>query len=122
MKTTNVRNRQLSSPLHPPTDAQRQEDFDDLVMRASHGDRRALGAIAIACSPALLAEARAVMGPFAHDGEDVLQDFFLALLEGRSRFTPAHGRAVAWMCGIVRAIAQRHRAEREREQGTEDDP
>lgn len=93
-----------------------------LVLRATHGDTRALGAIAIACSPALLEEARAVMGDFEADAGDVLQDFFLALLEGRSRFTPAHGRAIAWMCGIIRAMARKYRAEREVEWTGKDDP
>lgn len=120
MKTN--RNTSFPTPHNPQTDAQLQDDFDDLAMRATHSDRRGLGAIAIALGPTFLEEARAVMGDFAQEAGDVLQDFFLALLEGRSRFTPAHGRAVPWMCGIVRATARKHRAECEKRWGVDDDP
>jgi DNA-directed RNA polymerase specialized sigma24 family protein len=122
MKTTNVHNKQFSFTHNPQTDAQLQADFDDLAMGASHGDKRALGAIAIALSPTLLEEARAVMGDFEQEAGDVLQDFFLTLAEGRSRFTPAHERAIAWMCGIIRAMARKHRAECEKRWGIDDDP
>ena len=119
---THRHNTQSQVPSTPHTDAQRLADFDDLVRRASQGDRRAIGAIAIAFSADLLKEARAVMGDFAHEADDVLQDFFVSMLEGQSRFTPAQGRAIPWMCGIVRAMARKHRAHREREWGIEDDP
>lgn len=108
--------------LQSQTDAQRLDDFDVLVMRASLGDRRALGAVAIAFGPTLLDEARAVMGDFEHEAGDVLKDFLLSLLEGRSRFTPAYGRAVSWMCGIIRAMARRRRADCELRGQIEDDP
>jgi DNA-directed RNA polymerase specialized sigma24 family protein len=122
MKTANARNRQLSV-VQPQTDAQHQDEFDDLVQRATRGDRRALGAIAIALSPTLLQEAREVLGEdFAQEAGDVLQDFFLMLLEGRSRFVPAHGRGLAWMCGIIRSMARRYRKAREMEWGIGDDP
>lgn len=62
------------------------------------------------------------MGDFAQEAEDVVQDLLLELLEGRSRFTPAHGEAIPWMCGIVRAMARKRRAERQREWGIEEDP
>jgi DNA-directed RNA polymerase specialized sigma24 family protein len=115
MKTAINRNRQYPFDSNPQTDAQLRDDFDVLVVRASQGDQRAIGAIAIAFGPKLLGEAQAVMGDFAQEAADVLQDFFLSLLEGQSRFTPAHGRAIPWMCGIVRAMARKHCADRERE-------
>jgi DNA-directed RNA polymerase specialized sigma24 family protein len=118
MKTN--RNTSFFTTHNAQTDAQVQADFDDLAMRATHGDKRALGAIAIVFGPTLLEEARAVMGDFEQEAPDVLQDFFLALLEGRSRFTPAQGRAIAWMCGIIRAMARKHRAECERRWGIDD--
>jgi DNA-directed RNA polymerase specialized sigma24 family protein len=121
MKTVTIRKISSSSRIHPNTDAQRQADFDDLVWRATHGDRRALGAIAIVISPALLEEARQVLGEFAQEAGDVLQDFFVVMLEGRSRFVPAHGRALAWMCGIIRAMAWQHRAECERRWNQEEE-
>jgi DNA-directed RNA polymerase specialized sigma24 family protein len=122
MKTATIRKVPSSSRIHPNTGAQLQADFNDLVWRATHGDRRALGAVAIAISPLLHDEAREVLGEFAQEAGDVLQDFFLALLEGRSRFIPAHGRALAWMCGIIRAMARAHRAECERRWSRGDDP
>jgi DNA-directed RNA polymerase specialized sigma24 family protein len=62
------------------------------------------------------------MGDFAHEAEDVLQDFLLSLLERQSRFTPAQGRAIPWMCGLVRSMAGRRRAEREQEWGRIPEP
>jgi DNA-directed RNA polymerase specialized sigma24 family protein len=122
MKTAKSIHRQLSV-VKPQTDAQHQDEFDELVRRATHGDRRALGAIAIAVSPTLLEEARDVLGEdFAQEAGDVLQDFFLMLLEGRSRFVPAYGRGLAWMCGIIRSMARRHRVAREMDWGIRDDP
>ena len=121
MKTSNVHGH-VSRPRNPQTDAQLDADLDDLVMRATHGDSRALGAIAIALSPTLLEEARTVMGDFAQEADDVLADFFVWLVEGESRFTPGHGRARAWMCGVIRATARKHRAECEKRWGIEDGP
>ena len=103
-------------------DAQRLDEFDVLVMRATRGDRRALGALAIAFGPSLLGEARAVMGDFEHEAGDVLQDFFLSLLERRSRFTPESGRAVPWMRRVIRAMALVHRAECEMRWESDDEP
>jgi DNA-directed RNA polymerase specialized sigma24 family protein len=117
MKTSIDRNAHVSQ-----TDAQRLADLDALVARASRGDRRAIGAIAIAFGPRLLSEAQAVMGPFEQDADDVLQDFLLALLEGRNRFVPDPARAIPWMVGIVRATARKYRADREREWRTDREP
>jgi DNA-directed RNA polymerase specialized sigma24 family protein len=112
MKTSNDRKLPLSPSLRAVSalsDAQVQDEFDDLVMRASEGDSRAIASIAVALGPMLRKEARAVLREFAQDADDVLQDFFLFLLEGKSPFLPAHGRAVVWMCRTVRAIAQTRR-------------
>jgi Sigma-70 region 2 len=74
-------------------------------------------------SPGLLAEAKAVLGPdFEDEAADVLQDFFLSLVEGRSRFAPERGRALPWMFGIVRAIAAKTRADRAADWGIDEDP
>jgi DNA-directed RNA polymerase specialized sigma24 family protein len=94
-------------------DILRLVELDDLVVRASQGDRRAIGAIAVAFGPQLLREARAALGPMEEDCDDVVQDFFLSLVEGRTRFVPERKRALEWMFGIVRAIARKHRADRE---------
>jgi DNA-directed RNA polymerase specialized sigma24 family protein len=121
MKTTAIHNKAISS-IHPQNDARRLDDFDDLVALATQGDRRAIGAIAIAMSPTLLEEARGLMGEFEDEAGDVLQDFFVWMLEGRTRFTPARGRALPWMCGIIRAMARRRRAQCEKRWGIAGDP
>jgi DNA-directed RNA polymerase specialized sigma24 family protein len=122
MKTAHALNRHLSV-VPPQSDEELDDDFDELMRLATHGDRRALGAIAIAFSPLLLDEAREVLGEdFAQEAGDVLQDFFLMLLEGKSRFVPAHGRAHEWMCGIIRSMARRHRVACEMAWGLGDDP
>jgi DNA-directed RNA polymerase specialized sigma24 family protein len=114
MKTINVNLATLDIQDHE-TDAEIQDEFDDLVRRGCEGDRRAIGAIAIAIGPKLLHEARGELGDFGQDGTDVLQDFWLAMLEKRLRYSPAHGRAMPFMCGMVRAIAQQRRREYERD-------
>lgn len=59
---------------------------DQLVVVATRGDRRAVGAIAIAFGPTLNAEARKALGPtWEQESADVLQEFFLALCEVRGR-------------------------------------
>ena len=120
MKTTIVES--LSFDPLPKTDAQLQDELDVLVNRAAHGDGRAIASIAIAFGPMLLQEASAVLGDFEDEAADVLQDFLVLLLERRSRFTPSQGRAIPWMCGLVRAMARKYRAEREREWEVESEP
>jgi hypothetical protein len=119
MKTTTVTS--ISFHPLPKTDAQLQDELDVLVLRAAQGDDRAIAAIAVAFAPMLLGEASAVLGDFEDEAADVLQDFLGLLLERRSRFTPAQGRAIPWMCGLVRAMARKHRSEREREWGVDAD-
>jgi DNA-directed RNA polymerase specialized sigma24 family protein len=94
-----------------------KDQFDELVVLASRGDRRAIGAIGIAFGPTLLEEARTVLGEFDQEADDVLEDFLLALVDRRLLFTPAHGRATPWICGIVRAIALQRRRELQRDWG-----
>jgi len=125
MKTSNthMHHPQPCRLFQTETDAQQLDDFDDLVRRATEGDRSALSAIAIALGPSLLKEARETLGEdCAHEAEEVRQDFFLMLLEGESQFLPAQGRAVPWMCGIIRAMARRYRVAGERRWGIGDDP
>ena len=86
-------------------------------MLASRGDRRAIGAIAVAIGPTLLAAARTGLGGFKQEADDVLQDFYVSLLERRWRFTPGHGHAMQWMCGVVTGIALLRRRELERSWG-----
>ena len=73
------------------TREQHQDQFDELVVLASRGDRRAIGAIGIAFGPMLLEEARTVLGEFDEEADDVLQDFLLALVDRRLLYAPAQG-------------------------------
>jgi DNA-directed RNA polymerase specialized sigma24 family protein len=115
MSTAVKHNTQFRASSTPHTDAQHQADFEDLVLRASQGDRRAIGAIAIAFGPRLLEEAKACLEGYEHEADDVLQDFFLSLLERRSRFAPARGRAIPWMCEAVQALARERNPDWDRE-------
>jgi hypothetical protein len=87
---------------------------DQLVVAATRGDRRAVGAIAIAFGPTLNDEAREALGPkWEQESADVLQEFFLALCEGELEMPPIRGAGVPWMLREVRGIARRYVEERE---------
>jgi hypothetical protein len=112
-RTSNIATVASTSPTRPPA--------VQAAPRASQEDRRSATAAAIAAGPTLLAEAAAVLGDFERESEDVLQDFLLYLLEGRLWHAPADGPVLPWMRGIVREIARRRRAERERDWDVGDD-
>jgi hypothetical protein len=97
------------------------DDFDDLVLRASSGDRRAVGAIGIALGNLLLEEARNVLKERDGEAEAVLRDFLLFLVEGQAPFNRANGPAMGWMRRMVRTIAQQRRRERRGDWGLQDD-
>jgi hypothetical protein len=109
MKT--IKTRSIPKLFSAPTRLQPYVHVDDVLRYAVHGDRMAVDVIARRFGEALLLEAKSVLGPdFEDDARDVLQDFLVSLLEGRLEITPAHGRAISWMCGVIRAIARKHRA------------
>jgi DNA-directed RNA polymerase specialized sigma24 family protein len=91
------------------------QDLDDLVARASRGDRRAIGALAVAFGPALRGEARQALGKAAPDADDLLQELYVFLLEARIPYLPGYGRAIQWICGVIRVLADRWRDRRRRE-------
>jgi hypothetical protein len=103
--------RAVRFPLPTParTDTQDEDAFDDLVERAFTGDRRALGAVAIATGATLLDVARFELGDLEHRAGNVLQEFFVAAVEGRLRFVPGTERADAALVRIVREMAAKHR-------------
>ena len=102
-------------------DTQQDEDFDDLVLRASEGDRRAVGAIAIALGVPLIEQARIALKGLDGNAEDVVQDFLLFLLEAKGPFNRANGPAMQWMFRMVRTIAQQRRREWKRFREPPDD-
>jgi hypothetical protein len=82
------------------------EQFDELVSKAVGGDRRAIGAIAIALGPTLLQEARRALGEGREqEAGDVVQRFFLAMAEGTMRFAGERGTGLSWMKGVIREWA-----------------
>ncbi len=122
MKTT-ATPKPLSTPsrrLSPQ--AEHKLAFDDLVKRASRGDRDAIAAIVLAFGPDLREQARADLKPWGDEAEDLVQDFFLHLLEGRWRYVPDHAGGSAWMRRVIRTMAATRRAERQRDWGNWGDP
>jgi DNA-directed RNA polymerase specialized sigma24 family protein len=88
------------------------QDLNDLVADAARGDRRAIGAIAIAFGPVLLKIAREELRS-EEDAEDLVQDVYALLLEGRAaNFLPRKGRGLSWLRGLVRATARTQRREK----------
>ncbi len=92
------------------TDEQLQDEFDDLMILACNGDRRALGAIAIAFTPALLEEARAELGGLEEHAAEVVAEGLTTISEGAGDFDPTQERAAVWLTRFVREIARTHRA------------
>jgi len=79
-------------------DSQLEGDLDMLVHRASLGDRRAIGAIAVAYGATLLACARLALGAErAREDEDVLQDLLVCMTHAKLPFVPGRDRALAWL-------------------------
>jgi hypothetical protein len=114
MKTSNARSLKANIEFEIlEKEVQFFSEIDDLLVRALQGDRGAVGAIAVGLGPLLLEEAEGVLGrDYAHEAADVRQEFYVSLLEG-VHVRPAYGRAILWMCGVVRAIARKYRADRD---------
>ncbi len=84
------------------TDEEVREQFDELVGKAVGGDRRAIGAIAIALGPTLLTEAREALGEAReHEAGDVVPRFYLEMPEGPLILWGVGGTGLAWMKRIV---------------------
>jgi DNA-directed RNA polymerase specialized sigma24 family protein len=93
----------------PGGDEELLDAFDEMVLAASRGDRRAIGCLAIAYVTPLIDEARAALGPM-HEQEaaEVVQEFLLGLAEGRFTCPRIRGGAISWMNRVVRALATDH--------------
>jgi DNA-directed RNA polymerase specialized sigma24 family protein len=97
-------------PIPERTEEDLLDELDSLVDQASRGDTRAVGVIAIAFGPRLLAEVHDVLGEDgSQDAADVLQDFFIALCRQALCFPAIRGAALPWMKSRVRARAANHR-------------
>jgi DNA-directed RNA polymerase specialized sigma24 family protein len=85
-------------------------DLDALTLRALEGDRAALDAIARELHPRLAHEARQVLaslGDHEDEAEDVAQDVFVAVLEGRIRAPRGRGEALAHLLRLTGVFARR---------------
>jgi hypothetical protein len=90
------------------------DPLDACVRQAVRGSHRAIGNIAMTLGGVLHDEARAALGPrFEQGAGDVVQDFYLGLLERRFRFPRIRGCAVVWMKRVVRMLAAEVVRERE---------
>jgi DNA-directed RNA polymerase specialized sigma24 family protein len=97
-----------NTPANTPANDAPQE-LCELLGNAARGDRRAIGAIAIAFGPSLLKIARRETR-HEEDAEEVIQDLFVHLLEGRAaRFPPERQRDLRWLGGLVQALARSRR-------------
>ncbi len=91
------------------SDAELLARFDELLLLALRGDRHAIGAIALTFTSDLLTVANVVLDNEA-DAADVVQDFFLALVEGKVEgvpFLPGCGKA--FLLDVVRHMARKRR-------------
>jgi DNA-directed RNA polymerase specialized sigma24 family protein len=80
-----------------------------LLSRASQGDQTAIAAAYAQLYAPMVHVAKSVMRRRVDEAEDVVQDFFLALLEGRAAsFVPKGGDILERMLAILRAMARRH--------------
>src|SRR5258708_29265552 len=118
MKSIHVRSHE-ANPIRPDSGGSRTHaDRDDLLESALRGSPLAAAEIAAAYGALLRLEAEAVLGgALAHEAEDVVQDFFVSLLEADQDLMPARGRALSWMRGVVRAMARRRKSDRWRRVG-----
>jgi len=120
-----VKNHNTDSASHlentrPANDVGQVSDITVLVGRAAEGDRRAIGAIALALGPDLLAVARSAVR-HREDAADVLQDFFALLLTGEAaRFPPAPGCGLEWMEGLLLRMGRMSHEQRAAEWGLSD--
>ena len=80
---------------------------DALLLAISTGHRPALGILYARHADALRAAAVAALPKHdAPSADDIVQEVFVALLEGRAgAFQPARGKALAWLKGIARREA-----------------
>jgi hypothetical protein len=88
------------------TDAQLDDMLDALVLKASLGDRRAIGALAIGLGPTLLKQAREALGAHrASEDEDLLQDLFVCLTHGKLHFARGRDHGLEWLRAQLRSLA-----------------
>ncbi len=79
--------------------------LDGVARRALEGDRAAIGELARGFRAEMVEHAHAHLRRFDCDAEDVVQDVFVEMLEGKLRQPPKSQSAVVWLLGILAARA-----------------
>ena len=94
------------SAFIPLTDEQLLDELDVLVRDATLGNRYAISCIVMAFGGLLLDEARKAVGTwYEEQAADVVQDFYLGLVEKRFTFPQVRGCARVWMRRVIRSLA-----------------
>jgi hypothetical protein len=110
--------RQNVVPFRPRPQARSPEvahQMHELVVAASRGNRKAIGAIAVAFSPNLLDLARHELKD-PQDAEDVLQDLFVFLMEGLAKdVAPLPGEGLGYLERILREFIRAENGVRPKE-------
>ncbi len=83
--------------------------LDGVVRDALAGDRGAIETVARELRADMVEHAHAHLRRFDCDADDVVQDIFLAMLEGKLRQAPKSESAVVWLLGIIETQARRSR-------------
>ncbi len=87
------------------------DELDEAIAAASRGNNRAIAWLALAFGSSLWAEALQATRDDRCRATDVLQSFYLSLLESTRPFDPAFdGRALPWICRRIHAMAAAQRA------------
>lgn len=82
------------------------DELDEGIASASRGDRHAIACLALAFGSSIWTEALHATRDDRSRASDVLQSFYLSLLEASRPFDPAFdGRAIPWMGRRIHAIA-----------------
>jgi hypothetical protein len=103
-----MRHHNAALHLVPSTQAHPPLDLDDAIRRALGGDRDALATVARELHPRLVREARTMLGDLDHEADDVVQDLFVAILEGRIRAPKGRGEGVPMLLRLVCVFARKH--------------
>jgi RNA polymerase sigma-70 factor (ECF subfamily) len=109
LRSTAVRSLFAAPEPQPPRDL-----LDPLIRRAAQGDRNAIGALARTFRPQLVGTARKHLDNRS-DAEDLVQDLFVLLLEGKLDPPRSREPALGWLLRTVATLAE-DLNERERRQ------
>jgi hypothetical protein len=90
------------------TDAELLEEFDDLVVHATRGDRYALTVLSVGLGPVIFDEARTVLGPGREEHAcGIVNELFMGMLRGELSFAPGAVRAGPWLGAQLHVLAAR---------------